>query len=404
MQRRASPRDANRHLLQNARVERVGPRELGPRFERHLVPLAVGHARASHADPTAPERQLTPRRTSPGRRPRRVVLVALTAELRALGLEHRRDRLHGELVHQGEKIAADHGREGQQHLVNNDAWLRGASLAGQWVLTVPFAWRKRLGYDGRLVSALTRIFVQTVLGFYRERGGGPPGGQSGAVVALHPFGYHEARQRTSSDLKLNPHVHAVFLDGAYREEGDELDFRAVGHLSTRDVQLWPPLGTWLSEHVRLAPDSPIRVGAQLFLYAWLALNMLGAWVAKELSRHAKPWVRALAPWVLHISGYGPFLCAVTFAAYVKDLGQDRQDRKSGLTFPNGDQVSRFGTSPQKIQEKLLKFSMVWCLQFIEECEDETSKRSLHSLLCLWGRCHPQSLAPPVTAVTSSRSR
>nr|MBK7069152.1 transposase [Deltaproteobacteria bacterium] len=106
----------------------------------------------------------------------------------------------------------------------------------QWVLTVPFAWRKRLGYDGRLMSALTRIFVKTVLAFYRERGGGPPRGQSGAVVAVYPFGYHEARQRTSSDLKLNPHVHAVFLDGAaYRDKGDELDFRAVGHLSTRDV-------------------------------------------------------------------------------------------------------------------------------------------------------------------------
>ena len=92
----------------------------------------------------------------------------------------------------------------------------------QWVLTVPFAWRKRLGYDGRLMSALTRIFVKTVLGFYRERGGG----QSGAVVAV---------QRTSSDLKLNPHVHAVLLDGAYRDKGNELDSRAVGHLSPRDV-------------------------------------------------------------------------------------------------------------------------------------------------------------------------
>ncbi|HRG96599.1 MAG TPA: hypothetical protein PLR99_10140 [Polyangiaceae bacterium] len=48
----------------------------------------------------------------------------------------------------------------------------------QWVLTVPFAWRRRLGYDGALVSALTRIFMQTVLGFYRERGGGSPRGQS----------------------------------------------------------------------------------------------------------------------------------------------------------------------------------------------------------------------------------
>jgi hypothetical protein len=71
---------------------------------------------------------------------------------------------------------------------------------------------------------LTRLFVKTVLGFYRERGGGAPG-QSGAVVAV---------QRTSSDLKLNPHVHAVFFDGVFRD-GDELTFHARGHLSTRDV-------------------------------------------------------------------------------------------------------------------------------------------------------------------------
>ena len=99
----------------------------------------------------------------------------------------------------------------------------------QWVLTVPFAWRKRLGYDGALLSALTRLFVKTVLDFYRERGGAGGRGQSGAVVAV---------QRTSSDLKLNPHVHAVFLDGAYpetEEDGDELEFRGLSHLTTRDV-------------------------------------------------------------------------------------------------------------------------------------------------------------------------
>ena len=72
----------------------------------------------------------------------------------------------------------------------------------QWVLTVPFAWRKRLGYDGPLLSALTRLFVRTVLDFYRERCGVAALGQSGAVVAV---------QRTSSDLKLNPHVSATLL-------------------------------------------------------------------------------------------------------------------------------------------------------------------------------------------------
>jgi hypothetical protein len=32
----------------------------------------------------------------------------------------------------------------------------------QWVLTFPFAWRPRLAHDGKLLGALTRIFVVTV--------------------------------------------------------------------------------------------------------------------------------------------------------------------------------------------------------------------------------------------------
>lgn len=102
----------------------------------------------------------------------------------------------------GRKMAAT-----AAHLIE-DVLPAGAPLR-QWVLTVPFAWRRRLGYDGALLLALTRLFVKTVLDFYRERCGS---GQSGAVVAV---------QRTSSDLKLNPHVHAVFLDGGYRAEAED---------------------------------------------------------------------------------------------------------------------------------------------------------------------------------------
>ena len=90
----------------------------------------------------------------------------------------------------------------------------------QWVLTFPFAWRKRLAYDGELLGALTRIFVETVLRFYAR-----PGERTGAVTVV---------QRTSSDLKLNPHLHVVFLDGVYREESGALVW-ASAHLQTRDV-------------------------------------------------------------------------------------------------------------------------------------------------------------------------
>jgi hypothetical protein len=98
----------------------------------------------------------------------------------------------------------------------------------QWVLTVPHPWRKRLAYDGELLGALTRIFVSTVLGFYKARlkKEGAANGQSGAVVVV---------QRTSSDLKTNPHLHVIFLDGVYREFGDEAVFRELPRLSTREV-------------------------------------------------------------------------------------------------------------------------------------------------------------------------
>jgi len=49
-----------------------------------------------------------------------------------------------------------------------------------------------------------------------------------------------AVQRTSSDLKLNPHVHAVLLDGVYedtKEDGAALTLHALAHLTTRDVAL-----------------------------------------------------------------------------------------------------------------------------------------------------------------------
>lgn len=99
----------------------------------------------------------------------------------------------------------------------------------QWVLTVPFELRLRLAYDGKLLSAVSRIFVSSVLGWYRRRmrEEGAPKGRSGAVTVV---------QRTSSDLKLNPHLHGVFLDGVYVLGADGKPvFRALPKLSTDEV-------------------------------------------------------------------------------------------------------------------------------------------------------------------------
>ena len=75
----------------------------------------------------------------------------------------------------------------------------------QWVLTFPFSWRPRLAQDGALLGRLTRMFVETVQTFYARRAAqqGALGTKTGAVTAV---------QRTSSDLRLNPHLHVVALD------------------------------------------------------------------------------------------------------------------------------------------------------------------------------------------------
>ena len=60
---------------------------------------------------------------------------------------------------------------------------------------IPFELRARLGYDGKLLGAVSRIFVDTVIGFYRRRMRelGYGSGISGAVTVV---------QRTNADLRL----------------------------------------------------------------------------------------------------------------------------------------------------------------------------------------------------------
>jgi hypothetical protein len=73
----------------------------------------------------------------------------------------------------------------------------------QFVFTVPFELRARLAYDGKLLGAVGRIFVDSVLGFYRRTlcdVWRARTGQGGAVTVV---------QRCSSDLRLNPHFHST---------------------------------------------------------------------------------------------------------------------------------------------------------------------------------------------------
>lgn len=78
--------------------------------------------------------------------------------------------------------------------------------------------------------------------------------------------------------------------------------------------LAPLLDPWLEA---LPIPAALRATTVLFLYAWLALAMPVTWVAKLLE--GRPLWRWLSTALLYLGGYGAFLCAVTFASYVKEL-------------------------------------------------------------------------------------
>jgi cellulose synthase/poly-beta-1,6-N-acetylglucosamine synthase-like glycosyltransferase len=55
----------------------------------------------------------------------------------------------------------------------------------------------------------------------------------------------------------------------------------------------------------------------VFIYAWLGLSMAAAYLAK--AAEPRRFGRWLSPLLVYLVGYGPLLCACTFASYVKEL-------------------------------------------------------------------------------------
>ena len=99
----------------------------------------------------------------------------------------------------------------------------------QYVLTLPFPLRFPLAFDGKLLGEVLRIFTDTVSAWYRKRRPDLPLCQTGAVTAI---------QRASSDLRLNPHFHTLFLDGVYAPsaDGDGQVFHPDPGPSQQDVE------------------------------------------------------------------------------------------------------------------------------------------------------------------------
>ena len=81
----------------------------------------------------------------------------------------------------------------------------------QWVLSTQFEVRLLLAKNAEAFGELTRIFMDEVLGQYRRRAAklGFANCEGGALVFQHRFG---------GSLNLNPHLHAVLVDGVFEKQ------------------------------------------------------------------------------------------------------------------------------------------------------------------------------------------
>jgi hypothetical protein len=174
----------------------------------------------------------------------------------------------------------------------------------QWVLTFPFSWRRRLAQDGALLGRLTRLFVQTVHAFYAERAAreGAMGAKTGAVTVV---------QRTSSDLRLNPHLHAVFLDGAWHEPGGELTWQGLRHLKTSEVgEVLERLVRRIERHLRRR--GLLRIdedGVETNGEGDAEGNLAASAVSGQAPPAGPQWLSGPAPLEPHTLAYGKPLCA-----------------------------------------------------------------------------------------------
>jgi len=101
----------------------------------------------------------------------------------------------------------------------------------QWVLSLPYIVRYRIGFDPELLSAVRRTFMRGVQSFVKRRlrDLGVPDGRTGAVVCV---------QRYDSALRLDPHFHALVLDGVYTDLGlySEPRFHALPRPAAEDIR------------------------------------------------------------------------------------------------------------------------------------------------------------------------
>ena len=150
-------------------------------------------------------------------------------------------------------------------MVDTAAWLCDAVIpevpVRQWVLSLPYRVRTLCAYDADACALVRGVLLRAVSGFYERTAKRSlvPRPRAGAVSFV---------QRFDSALRLNVHLHVLWLDGVYGWEPGrgEPEFHAQPEVLDADVQ---QLVRWIRDRVLRAlrkagrwvdPDAAAEVG------------------------------------------------------------------------------------------------------------------------------------------------
>ncbi len=107
---------------------------------------------------------------------------------------------------------------------------------------------------------------------------------------------------------------AIDVESARKSWMEGILFPGLISLAVIVTSLWPPLLTPLAPFLP-ASGTGLHTLGLVGLYSWLSASMLVAYSAKQVE--ARGYQR-LSSVLLLLAGYGAFLCAVTFASYIKE--------------------------------------------------------------------------------------
>lgn len=115
---------------------------------------------------------------------------------------------------------------------------------------------------------------------------------------------------------------SIDFETAKRTWREGLLFPGAVSLTIIVYALYPPLfddtiAGWLRD-AGVEPAGGLATGVTLFTYVWLSASMLAAWLVKLLDARYGRRVRWVVAPLVYLIGYGPLLCAITAAAYVKE--------------------------------------------------------------------------------------